>query len=352
MGASPRAGDLVALALMLVLFAHDRPARWRTRSLKISGTLLAAALAWCLLLLAPDAWTAWASRPWPLLVGPLAGLLWSLLIDRIGTRRPLALEGAGRARHLAPAALAGTPGLGWRIARPGETAENRVLVPRLPFGDRSVMLPTPSGPVPLHPEGPEEGMGRAVKRTSDLIGAAALLLLTLPVTLALALAARLSSPGPAFHVQTRVTLGGRTFRIHKIRSMTADAEPGGKPVWPAENDARITPFGRFLRRFWLDELPQLADVIRGPMSLVGPRPERPSFAQAFSDQWPNYLLRHQVRAGITGLAQVKGLTGNTSLTRRLHLDLRYVSTWSPRQDLLLLIGTVAKAVRRPPILPG
>ena len=110
-----------------------------------------------------------------------------------------------------------------------------------------------------------------------------------------------------------MTRGGRVFRIWKLRTMVLDAEPGGVAVWPEEHDPRITRLGRVLRRLWIDELPQLWNVLRGDMSVVGPRPERPEFVEAFAEAMPKYQDRHAVPAGITGLAQVHGLTGNTSI---------------------------------------
>jgi len=125
-----------------------------------------------------------------------------------------------------------------------------------------------------------------------------------------------------------------------------EAEADGRPVWPEEDDPRITPLGRFMRRFWIDELPQLWNVIRGDLSLVGPRPERPPFIKAFSERLPKYPLRHRVPAGMTGLAQVMGFTGNTSLARRLHCDLRYVRAWSPWFDLRILFLTIVRIFER------
>jgi lipopolysaccharide/colanic/teichoic acid biosynthesis glycosyltransferase len=127
--------------------------------------------------------------------------------------------------------------------------------------------------------------------------------------------------------------------------MIADAERG-KPVWPEEDDPRITRLGRVLRRMWIDELPQLWNVLFGDMSVIGPRPERPEFVEAFAASLPKYRERHAVSAGITGLAQVAGLIGNTSIRRRLSLDRRYIRVWTPGLDLWILARTAAKALRR------
>jgi lipopolysaccharide/colanic/teichoic acid biosynthesis glycosyltransferase len=192
-------------------------------------------------------------------------------------------------------------------------------------------------------------MGRAVKRTVDLVFAGCGLLLAVPLMALAAILTRLQGDGPAFYSQVRVTEGGRHFRIHKIRSMIPDAEPDARPIWPEDHDPRITPLGRTLRRYWIDELPQLLDVLAGNLSLVGPRPERPYFAQVFARTLPKYALRHQVKGGVTGLAQVSGYVGNTSIARRLHMDLRYVRRWTPVLDLIILALTVVRMFQRPPI---
>jgi len=189
-------------------------------------------------------------------------------------------------------------------------------------------------------------MGLAVRRTLDLLLALLLAPFAACLLLPLVVWVLAASGWPPFYSQIRITRGGRPFRIYKIRSMVREAEPSGQPVWPAEKDPRITPTGRFLRRLWLDELPQLLDVLLGSMSLVGPRPERPAFVKEFSTKLPNYRLRHQTKAGITGLSQVLGFTGNTSLSRRLQLDLRYIVHWSPWLDLKILAATLVRMTRR------
>jgi lipopolysaccharide/colanic/teichoic acid biosynthesis glycosyltransferase len=184
-----------------------------------------------------------------------------------------------------------------------------------------------------------------VKRGLDLLFCTFVGLPALPIMLVAALLVRLTSAGPAFYSQTRVTRGGRTFRIWKIRTMVIDAEKDG-PVWPEENDPRITRLGKVLRRLWIDEIPQLWNVLKGEMSAVGPRPERPEFVEAFAAAMPKYRERHAVAAGITGLAQVTGLVGNTSIKRRLALDLHYIRIWSPGLDLWILARTAGQALRR------
>jgi len=288
--------------------------------------------------------------PWGLTAGlaafvaPWPGHLLGLLLRR-WPRRPLAVSARGRRRHRVEQALGRS--LFWRLSgRPGAPTGQ---IHEKGVHDIAAWLETPHGPIPLQPEGPDKGMARAVKRTLDLAIVALAAPVALPLVPFLALVVKIQDGGAPFYSQERVTEGSKSFVIHKIRSMVSGAEPGGKPIWPAEHDPRITAAGRFLRRFWLDELPQLWDVLRGSLSAVGPRPERPFFVQEFERDLPNYPLRHQVRAGITGLAQISGYVGNTSIGRRLHLDLRYARRWTPLMDLGIIAGTVLRMFRRPPI---
>jgi Undecaprenyl-phosphate glucose phosphotransferase len=189
-------------------------------------------------------------------------------------------------------------------------------------------------------ENPHHGWHRFTKRATDLvIGGLALVALS-PLMLLLALLVKLTSPGPALYRQPRVGLGGRTFEMLKFRSMRIDAESVSGPVWASKTDDRCTPLGRFMRRWSLDELPQLLNVVAGDMSLVGPRPERRYFTDQFRKQVPNYAQRHQVKAGMTGWAQVNGWRGNTSLRRRVECDLYYISNWSLTLDLQILWMTL------------
>ena len=187
---------------------------------------------------------------------------------------------------------------------------------------------------------PLQGMNSALKRALDLaISAAALLVLALPLAV-IALLVRLTSPGPVFYRQERMSLDGRGFTVYKFRSMFLDAERETGPVFAREDDPRCTPVGRFLRRFDLDELPQIWNVLKGDMSLVGPRPERPYFVEQFKQQFPQYMLRHKVRSGITGWAQVNGWRGNTSIEKRIEFDLYYIGNWSLRLDLKIMWLTI------------
>jgi Undecaprenyl-phosphate glucose phosphotransferase len=192
---------------------------------------------------------------------------------------------------------------------------------------------------------PLTGWMSLVKRTLDIgISGTALLMLS-PVYAAIALAIRLSDGGPVLYRQRRMGLDGRPFDILKFRSMVVDAEQSSGPIWTSRDDERRTPLGAFLRRWSLDELPQLLNVLRGEMSLVGPRPERPEFVREFKEKFPQYMLRHRVRAGITGWAQVHGWRGNTSLSKRIEYDLYYIENWSLALDLKILWMTLRHGLR-------
>ena len=184
------------------------------------------------------------------------------------------------------------------------------------------------------------GWNRLLKRGLDMVGAAAALLIFGPIMLLIAGLVRLSSPGPIFYRQERMGLDGRTFNALKFRSMRLDAEQRTGAVWASKDDDRCTPIGRFIRKVSLDELPQLFNVLRGEMSLVGPRPERPVFIEQFKKQIPDYMLRHKVKAGITGWAQINGWRGNTSLEKRIEFDLYYIERWSLWFDIKILFLTI------------
>jgi exopolysaccharide biosynthesis polyprenyl glycosylphosphotransferase len=180
-------------------------------------------------------------------------------------------------------------------------------------------------------------LNRWLKRSFDLGLTLAGLLLISPLLLLIAAAVKLSSPGPVFFRQARVGLGNRQFMMLKFRSMRADAEALGR--WTVKDDPRRTPLGTFLRKTSLDELPQLFNVVKGDMSLVGPRPEQPAYVDRFSQDIHRYLNRHQVLPGITGWAQVHGWRGDTSIEERTAFDLYYVENWSLSLDLLILLKT-------------
>jgi Undecaprenyl-phosphate glucose phosphotransferase len=189
---------------------------------------------------------------------------------------------------------------------------------------------------------PLQGFNTIVKRGLDIIlSAGGLALLTIPLGI-IALIVRLTSRGPVFYRQERTGLDGKPFTIVKFRSMYDDAERETGPVWTKPDDPRVTPLGRFLRRSNIDELPQLWNVLRGDMSIVGPRPERPHFVEQFRHRIPSYMLRHKVKAGLTGWAQVNGWRGNTPLEKRIEYDLYYIENWSVRLDLKIMWLTLVK----------
>jgi Undecaprenyl-phosphate glucose phosphotransferase len=191
---------------------------------------------------------------------------------------------------------------------------------------------------------PLQGVNAWIKRAIDVVlSATALLVLALPCAVIAALV-RLTSPGPVFYRQERMGLDGRAFTVYKFRSMYQNAEEVTGPVWARNNDPRTTPVGRWLRRLDLDELPQLWNVLAGDMSLVGPRPERPFFVEQFKHRIPQYMLRHKVKAGITGWAQVNGWRGNTSLEKRIEYDLYYIENWSVGLDFKILWLTVLRGL--------
>ena len=187
---------------------------------------------------------------------------------------------------------------------------------------------------------PLRGFNSAIKRVIDIgCSSAALAILSGPMTI-IAAAIRLSSDGPILYRQERMGLDGQPFELLKFRSMYQDAESESGPVWASENDPRRTTIGKFLRRFSLDELPQLWNVLMGDMSLVGPRPERPFFVDQFKNRVPQYMLRHKVKAGITGWAQVNGWRGNTSIEKRIEYDLYYIENWSVALDFKIMWLTI------------
>jgi exopolysaccharide biosynthesis polyprenyl glycosylphosphotransferase len=187
---------------------------------------------------------------------------------------------------------------------------------------------------------------RVVKRLMDVGLSAVGLFAISPLLAAIALSVKLSSPGPVFYAQERLGRDGRTFTIYKFRSMPLNAEAAG-PMWTARDDERATPLGAYLRRYSLDELPQLWNVLKGDMSLVGPRPERPFFVEQFRERVPKYMDRHLVRSGLTGWAQVNGLRGDVSIEERTRYDIYYVENWSVLLDLRILLKTVVEIFRRP-----
>jgi Undecaprenyl-phosphate glucose phosphotransferase len=193
-------------------------------------------------------------------------------------------------------------------------------------------------------ETPLQGWNSMVKRLMDIaVGSAILLFLTFvfPVFPVIAFFIKLrGGRGPVFFTQERVSVDGRRFRMFKFRSMVDDAEKETGPIFATSDDPRRTPVGATLRKYNLDELPQLFNVVLGDMSLVGPRPERPPFVQQFKERIPQYMLRHRVKSGMTGWAQINGLRGNTSIEERIEYDLYYIENWSLLLDMKILILTL------------
>ena len=192
-------------------------------------------------------------------------------------------------------------------------------------------------------DGFNQGFARtAIKRVFDIFFSALLILLASPVMLIAAIAVKLESRGPIFYKQERTGLGGRSFHVVKFRSMRTDAEKDGKPRWATKNDSRITRVGQIIRKTRIDELPQLFNVLGGDMSLVGPRPERPFFVEQLTNEIPYFAVRHSLKPGVTGWAQVRYQYGSTveDAQEKLQYDLYYVKNHSLLLDLVILFETV------------
>ena len=188
---------------------------------------------------------------------------------------------------------------------------------------------------------PMSGINRLVKEMEDKVLSGLILLMISPILLVLAIGVKLSSPGPVFYRQERIGWNNRPFMMLKFRSMPVDTEAGGVR-WGSAQTKAISPFGRFIRKTSLDELPQFINVLKGDMSIVGPRPERTIFVHQFKNQIPNYMKKHMVKAGITGWAQIHGLRGDTDLAKRIEYDLHYIEHWSVWFDLRIIAQTALK----------
>ena len=178
-----------------------------------------------------------------------------------------------------------------------------------------------------------------MKRIVDVVGSLMGIVITSPIMLLSALLIKLTSPGPVNFKQERVGLHNKPFHMYKLRTMERQAPGEEKKAWTVRNDPRVTPVGKFLRRTSLDELPQLFNILRGDMSLVGPRPERPLFVDKFKEEIPRYMVKHQVRPGLTGWAQVNGLRGNTSIRKRIEYDIYYIENWTMWFDMKIIFMT-------------
>ena len=213
------------------------------------------------------------------------------------------------------------------------------VIPTRPYTEDLLGLPVINiRHVPLN-----GSFNRFIKRLTDIVGSFLLIVLFSPLMLVVALAVRFSSKGPVIYKQVRVGLHNRNFVMYKFRSMKIDR--CDELHFTTQNDDRTTKVGkiiRFIRKFSLDELPQLFNVFKGDMSLVGPRPERPEFVEKFREQIPRYMIKHQVRPGMTGWAQINGYRGNTSIEKRIEYDLYYIENWTLGFDILILFQTLFK----------
>ena len=181
-----------------------------------------------------------------------------------------------------------------------------------------------------------------IKRTMDIVGSIVGIIVTSPLMLLMCLIIKLTSPGSLIYKQERVGLHNQTFWMYKFRSMEVQPESEEKKAWTVKNDPRVTPVGKFMRHTSIDELPQLFNILKGNMSLVGPRPERPFFVEKFREEIPRYMVKHQVRPGLTGWAQVNGYRGDTSIRKRIECDLYYIENWSIGFDIKIIFLTFFK----------
>jgi Undecaprenyl-phosphate glucose phosphotransferase len=228
-----------------------------------------------------------------------------------------------------------------------ECVEVKIVPDILQFATLKAQLEDLDGtPVINLSQVPLEGWTSLVKRAMDLSVAGVAMIGIAPVFPLVALGIWLEDRGPIFYRQERMGLDGRPFWIWKFRSMRVDAESSTGPVWAVKDDPRRTRIGSFLRRWSLDELPQLWNVLKGEMSIVGPRPERPAFVHEFRSKIPQYMIRHRVKSGITGWAQVHGWRGNTSIKKRLQYDLYYIENWSLMLDLKIMWLTFRRGIRQ------
>ena len=304
-----------------------------------------------------------------------SGDLLTLYLEKISERRPYPIRWTGRlGQSQATGVLAGIPFLGPEAALGSVLAENKVdrVIVSYPadqanqyaqtlevlsnelaevkvipdFGKYSTFTYRSEDecgvPLLLFNQGPVSATDRALKRLLDIVGAFCLLVFFAPLFGSIAILMKLTSPGPIVYRQRRVGADGRSFWLLKFRSMRQNAEQESGAVWASLEDPRTTQLGKWLRRTSLDEIPQFLNVLKGDMSLVGPRPERPEFVGQFKKEIPRYMLRHKMKSGITGWAQVNGWRGNTELEPRVKHDLFYILHWSHYFDLKILCLTAWK----------
>ncbi|MBR3825866.1 MAG: undecaprenyl-phosphate glucose phosphotransferase [Lachnospiraceae bacterium] len=209
------------------------------------------------------------------------------------------------------------------------------LIPSSPYTEDLMGLPVINiRYVPLTNTG-----NMVIKRAMDIAGALFGIIITSPILLIIAVLVKITSPGPIIFKQERVGLHNVPFYMYKFRSMEQQTEADEKKAWTVKNDPRVTPIGKFIRKTSLDELPQLFNILKGDMSLVGPRPERPLFVDKFKEEIPRYMIKHQVRPGLTGWAQVNGYRGDTSIKKRIEYDLYYIENWTFSFDIKIILLT-------------
>ncbi len=212
------------------------------------------------------------------------------------------------------------------------------IIPTKPYTEDLMGLPVVNiRRVPLN-----NALNALMKRGVDLVGAVTALILFSPVMLITACVIKVTSPGPLIYKQERIGLQNKPFYMYKFRSMIVQDEKAEKKGWTTKDDPRVTPFGKFIRRTSIDELPQLVNVLKGDMSMVGPRPERPQFVEKFKEEIPRYMVKHQVRPGLTGWAQVNGFRGDTSIRGRIEHDLYYIENWTLGFDFKIIFLTFFK----------
>ena len=209
------------------------------------------------------------------------------------------------------------------------------LIPTRPYTEDLLGLPVINiRYVPLTNTG-----NMVIKRMLDVAGSLFGIIITAPIMVILAILVKLTSPGPIIFKQERVGLHNKPFYMYKFRSMAMQSPKEEKKAWTVRNDPRVTGIGKIMRRTSLDELPQLFNILRGDMSLVGPRPERPHYVEKFKEEIPRYMVKHQVRPGLTGWAQVNGLRGDTSIKKRIEYDIYYIENWSMGFDIKIILMT-------------
>lgn len=212
------------------------------------------------------------------------------------------------------------------------------IIPTKPYTEDLMGLPVINiRRVPL-----SNGLNALIKRSVDIFGAIVALVLFSPIMLTVAVIIKLTSPGPIIYKQERIGKQNKPFYMYKFRSMVVQDEASEKKQWTTKNDSRVTPIGKFIRKTSIDEMPQFINVLKGDMSLIGPRPERPQFVEKFKEEIPRYMVKHQVRPGLTGWAQVNGFRGDTSIRGRIDCDLYYIENWTIGLDIKILILTFVK----------